>query len=438
MSSSWLSLPFSLVSPSYHRVGRGVCDGCGGAFSFANAQCVCGRCDQRLCRRCYSRSCTLTLPCLGAPVALPFVARARAICDACAPEADRERAFETDHLPFLEAGALVTRVQPSLLGEAAAQVLLSLVPARRALLFRSMQLNQDQQPRDCGEVKLDDVSALQSGQTGAAAAGLQLALGAGAGAAAVKAAGALASALRENTAAPAPYDPRLVLHLVSARGRTVLIVACTDERSFARWSAALTECLALAKSKHSAIFPSPAAMAAAAAAAQKESEGAAARGAEVAARQAEREAFRQRIGPVGMANTAAIMAAKGGAAPSSLPPAPGLNPAARGLTQAPPPPPTKEQLQEQRAFDSFFDGVAPRPPPQGAGGLSAAALASRAQQQQQHQQQQRLTDAQVRAQVALNRAASAASTGFAAFRDGLGSIARQIEASMPPPAPGQR
>jgi hypothetical protein len=222
-----------------------------------------------------------------------------------------------------------------------------------------------------------------------------------------------------------------VLHLVSARGRTVLIVACTDERSFARWSAALAECLALAKCKHSSVFPSPAAMAAAAAAAQKETEGAAARSAEVAARQAEREAFRQRIGPVGMANTAAIMAGKqGGAAP-----APGLNPAARGPTQAPlPPPPTKEQLQEQRAFDSFFDGVAPRPQPQGAGGLSAAALASASRAQQQNLQQQ----TQARAQVALNRAASAASTGFAAFRDGLGSIARQIEASMPPPAPGQR
>jgi hypothetical protein len=131
----------SFVAPRYERIGRGVCEGCGGPFTLLNAPCApCARCGARLCRRCFTASCTLRVPCLpGAVLALPFVPRAASTCDGCGPESEREERFAASLLPFLAAGALVTRVQPSLLGEASAQVLLSLVPRARALRFASMQ-----------------------------------------------------------------------------------------------------------------------------------------------------------------------------------------------------------------------------------------------------------------------------------------------------------
>ena len=55
---------------------------------------------------------------------------------------------------------------------------------------------------------------------------------------------------------PAPPEraisPARVIHLVSARGRTVFVFSCPDDRSFGHWTEALGESLALLRSKRRA------------------------------------------------------------------------------------------------------------------------------------------------------------------------------------------
>ena len=421
----------SFLAFRYERIGRGTCETCSSAFTLLNPPCApCARCDARLCRRCFTSSCTLRVPCApGAVLALPFVPRAARTCDACGPEGEREERFVAQLLPFLAAGALVTRVQPSLLGEATAQVLLSLAPRERALRFATMQQTaQGQQPRDAGEVSLDDVAEIRSGAAAAAGAGLQRALlGASAAAAAVAAAAAASSSLSLSSSAAVaapPYSPALVVHLVSARGRTVFVFACPDERALERWTLGLAEALALCKAKHSAVFAAPAARAAASAAAAAGASKAQAAQAEVARRQAERDAFKQRLGPVGMAGAAAILQARGGAA------TPGTNPAALASSAAAPaahgeiPAALLETLGRPRA-------PAPIAP---AGGVSAASLGALARRESGGGLAPMAvqTSAQAQAQAAQEAATAALSRAASAVRVGLGTLRTAFEASLPP------
>ena len=233
------------LAPSYHRVGRGICESCGTPFSILNPACSpCVRCNTILCRKCFTRSCILSIPCFpDIRFPLPFVLRSRGICDGCGPESDREERFRLDHLPFLTSGGLVTRLQPSLLGETSTQDLLSLSASEGSLKFRSMQLSQNQQPKDIGEILLDNIYKIETGTTAAAGAGLRLAL-----------TGVISSTTTTNSDT-AVYSPTLVIHLVNAKGRSQLIFACIDERSFNNWKNALTEAILISKAKHCSIFP---------------------------------------------------------------------------------------------------------------------------------------------------------------------------------------
>ena len=409
----------SFVAPRYERVGRGACELCSGAFSLANPACApCARCSARLCRRCFTASCTLRTPC--GVLALPFVPRAASTCDACGPESEREERFAAQQLPFLAAGALVTRVQPSLLGEATTQVLLSLVPRERALRFASMQLTaQGQQPRDSGQVLLDDVAEVRSGAAAAAGAGLQRALLGGAVAASLSSAAAGASASSSAAVAAPPYAPALVVHLVSARGRTVFVFACADERSFERWTTGLAEALALAKAKHSAVFPAAAARAAAAAASSSTAAAGAAKAAELARRQAERDAFKQRLATgagVGGVGTGGVGAGGG--------PTPGTNPAA--LAAAP-----KAGELSSEMLESLG-----RPPgarvAAGGQGVSVAALGALARRESLAPMPiSSASGAQAQAQAAQEAAASALARTAGAFRSGLAAFREALDASVP-------
>jgi hypothetical protein len=410
----------SFVAPRYERVGRGACESCSGPYTLLNPPCSpCTRCGARLCRRCFTASCAVLTPC--GVLALPFVPRAASTCDACGPESEREARFAAAVLPFLAAGALVTRIQPSLLGEASSQVLLSLVPRERALRFASMHLTPEGRPRDSGTVSLDDVAELRSGATAAAGAGLQRAVGGGGGGGGGvgSASLSLAPAAATSAVAAPPYAPALVLHLVSARNRTVFVCACPDERTFERWSGGLAEALALAKSKHSTLFPTAGARAAAAASATSAAAAAAAAGAaksaELARRQAERDAFKERLG-----------LGAGAAAPRP----PGTNPAALG--GAPPAVASTPAVSlSGEALEALGRPAAGRGVPASAlgalaarregGGLAPMPIAASSAAQAQAQAQA----AQEAATAALARAANAIRGGFAAIR-------MSIEASVPP------
>ena len=409
----------SFVAPSYHRVGRGICEACGTPFSLLNPACSpCARCNTILCRKCFTRSCVVSIPCLpDVRFPLPFVLRSRGICDGCGPEADREEKFINDHLPFLSAGGLVTRIQPSLLGEASSQVLLSVSASEGALKFRSMQLSQNQQPKDSGEVILDNIAKFESGQAAAAGAGLRLALS-----------GAAAALGGTSSSDSASYNPALVIHLVNGKGRTQLVFACTDERSFERWKTALTDAIAVSKSKYCSVFP-PAGQRAAVVALEKEKlREAAAKEAAVNNRQAERAAFKESLGTVGMSHSAAILGGRSGSGSSSsssmssTAPPPGKNPAVLsgdqlerlgrppGWTPPPPPPPPSSSL-------SSLSSTQPQSSSSSSSSFSLPPSVREALPPE--------------AQAALHRAGSAASSGFSALRSGVSNLMRAIDESVP-------
>lgn len=394
----------SFIAPSYHRVGRGICEACGTPFNLLNPACApCHRCNTILCRKCFTRSCVVSIPCFpDARFPLPFVLRSRGICDGCGPESDREEKFIADHLPFLISGGLVTRIQPSLLGEASSQVLLSVSPSEGALKFRSMQLNQNQQPKDAGEVILDNINKMETGQSAAAGAGLRLAL-----------TGA-AAALGPSSTDSAAYNPALVIHLVNGKGRTQLVFACIDERSFERWKAALSDAILVSKSKYCSVFP-PAGQRAAAVAQEKERlREAAAKESSLSTRQADRAAFKESLGTVGMSHSAAILAGR------SAPPSSSINPSAAISV---------DQLERL----GRPPGWTPPPPPP----VPSSSSSSFTQQQTSNSSSSFSLPPSVRealppeAQAALTRAGSVASSGFSAFRNGVSNLMRAIDDSVP-------
>jgi hypothetical protein len=273
----------------YQRVGgrSSTCENCTVPFTWpTNTPMRCARCGALLCRRCYSRGCGQFLP-----PPLLALARRHAACDACWDDAEREARFASAHMPLLVRGEVLSKVSTSLLlAESVAGVWLTLHASERALRFHTMEMVQ-QAPKESGEVKLDDIAGLQVG----------VAAGAGAGVA-------------SGGGPKAAYAARHLLRLVNARGHGLLLLAAADDRQLARWSAALAELIVCCRMPHSTLFPrpgGPAEAAAAAAASDKRASAASAaksaREVELHRRQAEREAFRARLGNVGMTHTARIM-----------------------------------------------------------------------------------------------------------------------------------
>jgi hypothetical protein len=301
-----VGLPSSSSGPPSAR-----CENCGGPFACTNPRAPpCSRCGAQLCRRCYTPSATFDvgsgpgLTTFSLPLAL--LLRRHPACDACYPDAERERAFARDSLPMLTRGEVVVVIRATLLSETTTRAWLTLHPGERRFRYQSLEL-ANQQPKEAGEIRLDEVAGVQTGAAAATGAGL---------AGARSSSSSAPSVARES----AGYDERLVLRLVNARGHTLATFACTDDRQFKRWSVAVTDAVACAGMRGGTLFPAPAAAsdgaggaAAAAAASDKAKEAARAkdaRAADLARRQAEREAFRARIGDVGMTNTARILAAR--------------------------------------------------------------------------------------------------------------------------------
>ena len=297
------------------------CETCGRPFGCANSAVACQRCSAVCCRRCFSRSCVLAIG--GVSFALPVVASRHGVCDACHPDDEREATFVERHAPFLANGVLAQRVPTGALASLLAvsvgaaggaggrePVWLSLDAPARQLRWRTMQLVNNV-PKEAGAVGVGEVGSV----VGTSAGGEPLlvnpaAAGGGGG-------------------GPPPTGVRLL----SPRGVTLLSVQCSDARQARLLLEAVTEAVAVAALPHCTAFPPPAgapsaAPAAAAAAAATPAGGSgggspsASAGAQARqARAAEREAFKARLGPVGMTHTARILAGGGGdgAVPGSGP-----------------------------------------------------------------------------------------------------------------------
>lgn len=332
--SSWFRSQYERVTgsaPVNPALDGPACTLCHRAYSpiLFRWRVECPRCHERVCRPCFSASCTVAL-CCDISAAAPFTLGRHGVCESCFADADAEHVFAREHAALLLRGDVVSRVvstSASALGLSPPQlqpIWLALEPATRRLAWRSMQLNANA-PVDSGELALSELRAVAVGAVAAAGAGWR-----GHG---LPPTPPLGSFIRlSGGAAPGTSAP-------------LLTIACRDVAQATRWAAALSALPVLHRARHSTVLGSVAGDDCGGGSGARGSSGAsgaaavtaaaAASAAARATRASERATFRASLGQVGMAHTASIMASRSSSASSNNNAAAGNASAGGGAASAP-------------------------------------------------------------------------------------------------------
>lgn len=276
----------------------------------------------------------------------PFRLLQRSVCDSCLPDIEQENNFRCIHLPLLLhslpnppsrslsflSNLSLNKQLTVLYSTPLLLVRTSVVPgipptvrsvwiyldiSTRTLHYRSIQL-QNQEPVDKGCIPIDDIAGIQLGNAVTSAVTFPSAW-------------LSSSSSTSNTSSPtSPIKPEYLIRLVNSRGHTLFLLNCNNKLQMQTWNEALSSLTIVCKQKYSRIFPktnssddstvdsnstNSTSTATSGTVSSDVSElkpsstnnPSEDRKTEMARRQAERDAFRSRIGPVGMQNTAKIL-----------------------------------------------------------------------------------------------------------------------------------
>ena len=280
------------MSGSYRRVEGASCELCNAAIGCTNPLVRCPRCASSTCRRCFRRACAIDVA--GIIFTAPILSlRGESVCDACEPDAAKERAFRERYLSRLVRGEIAERSGVSLLSSAVEPMWLQLDTERRTLRWRSMRLI-NQQPAASGDIPLASIATVAGVNKGSSSG----------------------SSVSNNSSPDA-------IKLVDGRGRLLLQFSLADARQQRIWEEGLAEAVSIERNSRGmagvfGVGPSAGGAAAGAGSAGTSSAASTSSSAppesssasQREARTRSREAFRASLGDVGMSHTARILAAR--------------------------------------------------------------------------------------------------------------------------------